>query len=131
MRLPMNMKNTHCPIYRLDYFEGYSNGLNPKIQVNKKRANEAFTTGFNLGRLEFESMNGSMRNGIPKRIVNTKILEDFLLAGLLGLSIDTEGYTSFQLHIILQWYQSGIEQYDPKQSSYLIELLDENGIEMG
>jgi hypothetical protein len=127
----MNMKDTHCPIYRLDYFEGYSNGLNPKIQVNKKRANEAFTTGFNLGRLEFESMNGSLRNGIPKRIVNTKILEDFLLAGLLGLSIDTEGYTSFQLHIISQWYLSGIEQYNPNQSSYLIELLEENGIGMG
>jgi hypothetical protein len=47
------------------------------------------------------------------------------------LSIDTEGYTSFQLHIISQWYLSGIEQYNPNQSSYLIELLEENGIGMG
>jgi len=130
MRHPIYMKNIHSPIYRLDYFEGYSNGLNPKIRINTKRDNDAFTTGFNLGRLEFESMNGSLRNGVPKRIVNTKILEDFLLAGMLGLSIDTEDYTSFQLHIILQWYQSGIEQYDPNHSSYLIELLERNGIEM-
>jgi hypothetical protein len=124
------MKNIHSPIYRLDYFEGYSNGLNPQVRINTKRDNEAYTTGFKLGRLEFESMNGSLRNGVPERIVSTKILEDFLLAGMLGLSIDTEGYTSFQLHIILQWYQSGIEQYDPNQSSYLIELLEKNGIEM-
>ena len=126
----MNMKDIHSPIYRLDYFEGYSKGLDPKIQVNAKRNNEAFTTGFNLGRLEFERMNGSLRNGLPKRIVNTKILEDFLLAGMLGLSIDTEEYTSFQLYIILQWYQSGIEKYDPNQSSYLIDILEANGIEM-
>lgn len=127
----MNMKETHSTLYRLDYFEGYKCGLDPSIKVNKKKRNDAFSTGFSLGRLEFESMNGCLSNGVPKRIVNTKVLEDFLLAGLLGLSIDTIDYTSYQLHIILQWYQSGIEQYDPEQSSYLIEILEQRGIEMG
>ena len=127
----MNMKETNSTSYRLDYFEGYKCGLDPSIKVNKKKRNDAFSTGFSLGRLEFESMNGCLSNGVPKRIVNTKVLEDFLLAGLLGLSIDIIDYTSYQLHIILQWYQSGIEQYDPEQSSYLIEILEQRDIEMG
>ena len=125
------MKDTHSTIYRLEYFEGYKCGLNPAIKINRKKDNDAFTTGFTLGRLEFESMNGSLKNGVPHRIVNNKVLEDFLLAGMLGLSIDTTDYTPYQLHIILQWYQSGIEKYDPTQSSYLIDILEERGIEMG
>lgn len=129
--LLMNMKDTHSTLYRLEYFEGYKCGLNPANKINRKKHNDAFSTGFSLGRLEFESMNGSVSNGVPARIVNTKVLEDFLLAGMLGLSIDTVDYTSYQLHIILQWYQCGIEQYDPQQSSYLIEFLESKGIEMG
>ena len=43
----MNMKDTYSPIYRLDYYEGYSKRLNPKIQDNKKRDNEAITKRFN------------------------------------------------------------------------------------
>jgi len=127
----MNLKDTYGTIYRLEYFEGYKCGLDPAITINRKKHNDAFTTGFTLGRLEFESMNGSLTNGVPRRIVTTKVLEDFLLAGMLGLSIDTVDFTSYQLHIILQWYQSGIEQYDAKQSSYLIEILEQNGIEIG
>ncbi|MFN9115701.1 MAG: hypothetical protein ACK5XN_37080 [Bacteroidota bacterium] len=127
----MNINNTHSTLYRLEYFEGYKCGLDPAITINRKKHNDAFTTGFMLGRLEFESMNGSLSNGVPRRIVTTKVLEDFQLAGMLGLSIDTADYTSYQLHIILQWYQSGIEQYEPEQSSYLIDLLEQNGIEIG
>ena len=114
----------------MEYFEGYKCGLNPAIKANKKKHHDAFSTGFTLGRLEFESLNGSLSNGIPSSIVNTKVLEDFQLAGMLGLSIETENYTSYQLHIILQWYENGIEQYDPNQSSYLIEILESNGIEL-
>lgn len=127
----MNMKDTQSSLYRLEYFEGYKCGLNPAIKANRKKRHDAFSTGFTLGRLEFESLNGSIANGIPSTIVNTKVLEDFQLAGMLGLSIETENYTSYQLHIILQWYQNGIEQYDPNQSSYLIEILESNGIEIG
>jgi hypothetical protein len=35
------------------------------------------------------------------------ILEDFLIAGLLGLPIDDEGYTAHQVAMIEEWYQSG------------------------
>lgn len=127
----MNINDTQSALYRLEYFEGYKSGLDPEIIVNRKKDNDAFTAGFRLGRLEFESMNGSLTNGLPRRIVTTKVLEDFQLAGMLGLSIDTADYTPYQLHIISQWYQNGIEQYNPDHSSYLIDILEQNGIEIG
>lgn len=127
----MNINDAKSALYRLDYFEGYKCGLDPEVITNKKKDNEAFTTGFMLGRLEFESMNGALKNGLPRRIVTTKVLEDFQLAGMLGLSIDTSDYTPYQLHIIAQWYQNGIEQYNPDHSSYLIDVLEEIGIEIG
>jgi len=124
----MEIKDIYSPIYRQDYFEGYSHGLDPFKYGNFKKDTEAFATGFTSGRIDYERMNGSISNGIPKRIVTNKILEEFLLAGLLGLSVDTEGYDSFQLAVISKWYQSGIEKYDPAQSIYLFAILEENGI---
>jgi len=124
----MNTKNIYSPAYRKVYFEGYSNGLNPFFQVNFKKNNDAFNSGFISGRADYERMNGDVSKGIPQRIVTNKILEDFLLAGLLGLSIDAEGYTSYQLSIIRKWYLSGVEKYDPNESIYLFAILERNGI---
>ena len=73
-------------------------------------------------------MNGCITDGIPQRIVTDKVLEDFLVAGLLGLPIDADGYTLHQINMIEKWYQSGIEKYDPNQSISLFEILEENGI---
>ncbi len=126
----MKAENIFNPLYRQDYFEGYSNGLDPNKKRNSKKNCEAYTSGFNSGRMDYESMNGIFLNGIPKRIVTNTILEDFLLAGLLGLSIDTEEYTPFQLNVISRWYQSGIEKYNPEESEYLLLILDQNGIEI-
>jgi len=75
-------------------------------------------------------MNGKIIHGIPKLIVTNKVLEDFLLAGMLGISINDDGYTAFQIDVISKWYQSGIEKYNPIQSSYLLGILEENGIEI-
>jgi hypothetical protein len=58
------------------------------------------------------------------------VLEDFLLAGMLGMSISDEGYTPFQIDVIEKWYQSGIEKYDANQSIYLLAILEHNGIEV-
>ena len=126
----MNTKNIYCPVYRQDYFEGYSSGFNPFLHVNCIKNSEAFISGLNSGRMDYEEMNGYVIEGIPQRIVTTKVLEDFMLAGLLGLSIDTDFYTSYQLNIISKWYQSGIEKYDPNQSIYLFGILEENGIQI-
>jgi hypothetical protein len=124
------MKNIFNPIYRQDYLEGYSNGLNPYSKAKSKTANTAFNEGFASGRLDYESLNGNISDGIPKKIINEKILEEFLMAGLLGINIDTEGYTHFQISVLVKWYQSGIEKYDPKQNTYLLNLLEDNGIEL-
>lgn len=125
----MDTKNKFTSTYRQDYFEGYSNGQNPFLQIDSEKNSVAFISGFNSGRMDYEEMNGQISKGIPQRIVTIKILEDFLLAGLLGLSIeDTNDYTSYQLNIIAKWYQSGVEKYDPCHSIYLFEVLEDKGI---
>ncbi len=124
----METKKIFSPVYRQDYFEGYSIGLNPFLQINSKNKNEAFAAGFNSARMDYERMNGLISHGIPERIVTNKVLEDFLIAGLIGLSIDTEGYTAYQISLLDKWYQSGIEKYDLNQNLALLELLENNDI---
>ncbi|MEC4003598.1 hypothetical protein OX283_002915 [Flavobacterium sp. SUN052] len=124
------MNDIFNPIYRQDYLEGYSNGLNPQFQMNETVDNLAFISGFNSGRFDYESWNGSISNGIPKRIITKEILEDFLLSGLLGLNIDTNDYTIFQLNILSKWYQSGTEKYEPNHSLYLFSILEKNSIQI-
>lgn len=123
------MNNIFNPIYREDYLKGYSNGQNPYLEILENQ-NEAYVYGFNQGRLDYERMNGKVIHGIPKLIVTNKVLEDFLLAGMLGISINDDHYTAFQIDVISKWYQSGIEKYNPSQSSYLLGILEENGIEI-
>lgn len=123
------MKNIFNPIYREDYLMGYSNGFNPHIDFIEN-ATEAYCLGFEQGRKDYESMNGKIIHGIPKLIVTNKVLEDFLLAGMLGMDINEDGYTAYQLEVIQRWYQSGIEKYDPSQGNYLIDILEEKGIEL-
>nr|WP_314896455.1 hypothetical protein [uncultured Flavobacterium sp.] len=122
------MKKIFSPAYRQDYVEGYSIGLNPFQQFNTAKKNDAFISGFNSGRSDYERMNGYISEGIPQRIITDKVLEDFLIAGLLGLPFEADGYTSHQINMIEKWYQSGIEKYDPNQSICLFEILEENGI---
>jgi hypothetical protein len=77
------MKKAFSPTYRQHYFEGYSIGLNPYLEFNSAMKTCIYN-GFNAGRSE-QQMNGLICNGIPQRIVTDMILEDFLIAGLLGL----------------------------------------------
>ena len=123
------MKNIFNPVYRQDYLDGYAKGLNPHIEMpqNKK---EAYAFGFEQGRCEYERLNGKIAYGIPKLIVTNKVLEDFLLAGMLGMDINADDYTAFQIDVIQKWYQSGVEKYNPNQSSYLLAILEANGIEI-
>jgi hypothetical protein len=123
------MKNIFSPINRQDYLKGFSNGQNPYLKVEESQT-EAYIFGFNQGRLDYERMNGKIIHGIPKLIVTNKVLEDFLLAGMLGISINDNDYTAFQIDVISKWYQSGIEKYNPRQSSYLLAILEENGIDI-
>ena len=102
------MNNIFNPVYRQDYLKGYASGLNPYIKSLENK-NNACVIGFEQGRLDYESMNGKIIHGIPKLIVTNKILEDFLLAGMLGISINEDGYTAYQIDVISKWYQSGVE----------------------
>ncbi|WP_310560085.1 hypothetical protein, partial [Flavobacterium sp.] len=110
----MHSKKIFSPSYRQDYLEGFANGRNPFLVMDSEKTSVAYISGFNSGRMDYEEMNGEISTGIPERIVTIKVLEEFLLAGLLGLSIeDTAAYTLYQLNVISKWYQSGIEKYDP------------------
>lgn len=123
------MSNIFNSVYRQDYILGYSNGSNPYSQlVFSKQDNEAYISGFKSGRSEYENLNGSLSLGIPKKIVTDVVLEEFLLAGMLGIDIDSDGYTDFQINCIEKWYQSGVEKYDPNESIYLLAILEQNGI---
>ena len=83
------MDNIFNPIYRNDYVEGYSKGLNPYMQLHHCSQNSpAFTHGFTSGRSYYESLNGNVADGIPALLVTDKVLEEFLLAGMLALNID-------------------------------------------
>ncbi len=127
----MDSKNIFSSSYRQDYFDGYSNGQNPFLLMDCEKSSVAYISGFNSGRMDYEEMNGQISKGIPQRIVTIKVLEEFLLAGLLGLSIeDTNDYSSYQLNIIAKWYQSGVEKYDPSHSTYLFEVLEDKGIQV-
>ena len=123
------MKNIFNPVYRHDYLEGYTIGLNPNCKEIEHQ-NEAYNFGFAQARIDYESKNGKIIYGIPKLIVTNKVLEDFLLAGMLGMSINADGYTAFQMDVIQKWYLSGIEKYDANQNIYLLAILEQNGIEL-
>ncbi|MBQ0908236.1 hypothetical protein KBJ98_05925 [Flavobacterium sp. F-328] len=124
------MKRIINDVYRQNYYRGLAIGLDPYLEFNDAMKNEAVIAGFIAGRMEYERLNGCISKGIPERIVTDKILEDFLIAGLLGLPIDDEGYTAHQLGLIAEWYQSGVEKYEPHVNVLLNDLLEVNGIEM-
>jgi hypothetical protein len=122
------MKQTYNSIYVKEYYEGYTMGINPFSSSNMVQTNAAIYAGFQSGRSEYERMNGYLSAGIPTRIVTDKVLEDFLLAGMLGMPIDTDNYTPHQISTIVVWYQSGVEKYEPSQFDTLFDLLNEIGI---
>ena len=127
----MGTKNIFSSCYRQDYFEGYSNGQNPFLLIDQEKSTVAYISSFNSGRMDYEEMNGQISKGIPNRIVTIKVLEEFLLSGLLGLDIEEiSDYTTYQLNVISKWYQSGIEKYDPTHSTYLFEVLENSGIQV-
>lgn len=123
------MDNIFNSVYRQEYNLGYTTGLNPFSNVKVELLNnEAFSCGYDRGRTEYENLNGLISSGIPQKIITNKILEEFLLAGMLGIKIEADGFTSLQFHFIEKWYQSGVEKYDPNESIYLLAFLEKNGI---
>jgi hypothetical protein len=125
------MEDFFNPVYRDEYLQGFAVGLNP-IEENQlvDQSNKAFNSGFQYGREEYERLNGKIALGIPKFILTDKILEEFMLAGMLGMEIEYAHYNSHQLQIIEQWYKSGIEKYDANETIYLLALLESEGIEV-
>ena len=49
----MNSKNIFSKSYRQDYFDGYSNGQNPFLLIDRKKSSVAYISGFNSGRMDY------------------------------------------------------------------------------
>ncbi|UQD56641.1 hypothetical protein [Flavobacterium sp. K5-23] len=123
------MKDIFDAVYRKNYLDGCSSGLNPFTQLlDNNPTDEAYKSGFVYGRSKYENMNGAIQLGIPERIVTDDVLEEFLIAGMFGIDIDADGYTPYQFNIIEEWYKNGIEYYDPNESMYLSAIFQSNGI---
>ncbi|MBD3583036.1 hypothetical protein [Flavobacterium selenitireducens] len=117
------------PVYRKEYMDGYVFGSNPFIEGDLSICGEAFSSGFYSGRFNYESKNGPVHNGIPRKIVTNEILEDFMLSGMLGMSIDLDGFNEFQIKVIGKWYMSGVEKYDPTEWVSLFAFME--GLSIG
>jgi hypothetical protein len=125
------MEDFFNPVYREQYMQGFTIGLNPSEENHMvDQSKTAFNSGFRYGREEYERLNGKITLGIPKHILTDKILDEFMLAGMLGMEIEYTQYTNHQLYIIEQWYKSGIEKYDPNETIYLMAFLESTGIEV-
>lgn len=122
------MNKIFDPVYRKEYMDGYVFGSNPFIDGDLSVCGEAFSTGFQSGRSNYESQNGPVSHGIPRRILTNEILEDFMLSGMLGMSIDLDGFTDFQIKVIGKWYMSGVEKYDPSEWGAMFDFLEELSI---
>ncbi|RZJ70682.1 hypothetical protein [Flavobacterium sp.] len=116
------------PVYRKEYMDGYVFGSNPFLGGDMSYSGEAFSNGFYSGRHNYESNNGPISLGIPQKLLNNEVLEDFMLAGMLGMSIDLDGFNDFQIKVIGKWYMSGVEKYDPSEWMDLFAFLESEAI---
>jgi hypothetical protein len=124
------MKNLFSPPHRRDYSNGYEQGFDPSAFCSAHDCSEAFLSGFQSGRLDYERLNGRISDGIPMRIITHATLEEFYLAGMLGLEIGAEGFTPRQVDTVSEWYRRGLERYQPQHMEYLTEVLESSGIDL-
>ena len=71
----MNQKKIFDIVYRQEYLEGYSIGLNPYMEFSNIKNSQAFIAGFNSGRSDYESMNGLKNTNLIKVIIFQKYLK--------------------------------------------------------
>jgi len=116
------------PVYRKEYMDGYVFGSNPFIDGDLSICGEAFSKGFRSGRSSYESKNGPVTGGIPRKILTNEILEDIMLSGMLGMSIDFDGFNDYQVSVLGKWYMSGVEKYDPSEWMQMFDFLEELSI---
>ena len=130
------MENLYNSTFRKQYMNGYIFGQNPIFldfedltNVAPQYNNEAFLAGFKSGRKKYERINGRLEDGIPNKILTDKILEDFLIAGELGMPMDAVGYNSLQISYITKYYRNGCQYYNSDNDICLYSMLCEFGIE--
>jgi hypothetical protein len=129
------MEELRDPLFRKLFTDGFVFGQNPVFadcediaRSAPKYNNRAFLSGFKSGRQEYEKLNGKLCDGIPKKILTTKILAEFKLAGSLGMPIHNGGFNSRQRAHINVSYNMGREEYAAENDFKLFLLLADIGI---
>ncbi|HEX9980959.1 MAG TPA: hypothetical protein VGB50_10400 [Flavobacterium sp.] len=132
------MENTYSSEYMQAFIQAYEFGLNPAfIDVEDMLSVAPFTntaghiSGFMEGRKQYELLNGPVYNGIPRNILTEKILEQYMIDGIIGLSFDELGYTRHQLQHISRYYEAGKSKRNYKYSFILEHSLNQMGIAIG
>jgi hypothetical protein len=131
------MEDLRDPLYRKLYLDGYVFGQNPAFldcediaKSAPRYNNRAFLNGFQTGRKDYEKLNGKLNDGVPRKILTTKILGRFTQSGQLGMPLEAVGYNSHQLKYIKEYYAKGRSNYVPENDFNLYLLLSENGIKI-
>ena len=121
--------------FQKSYDQGYTFGLNPifancedlgKIAPNQR--NEAFVRGFEIGRDEYEQLNGKVCDGIPAVILTEKILLGYRIDAQLGIPLEALNFTPNQMMVIRKHYACGAKRYDWLQHLCLYRVLEQNRI---
>lgn len=121
--------------FQKSYDQGYAFGLNPifatcenldKIAPNQR--NEAFISGFQIGRAEYEELNGSVEDGIPEVILTEQILLGFRIDAQLGIPLQAENFNLKQMAFIKEHYEIGAKRYDFMQQISFYRVLADNEI---
>ena len=129
------MENLFDKTYKEAYSKGYQWGLSPAFNSIEDIKdfisldyNEAFISGFNSGRLEYEKYNGAIIDGIPHRILTQKILTDYMLMGQIGMPLDMTHFNTPQKARIRKYYAVGLKHFCSDNDIMLCRVLNELGI---
>jgi hypothetical protein len=117
-------------VYKKQYLRGYAFGMNPAFhecedprRIVPAVHDDAFLTGFQKGRDNYERWNGLLCDGIPDLVINDKVLSRYFTDGALGYPFEVSGYTVYQQHVIFQSYQAGMAEYDLRRDVMLSSFL--------
>lgn len=129
------MKYCSDPIYNKQYKRGYAFGMNPvfhdcedPVRIVPAAHDAAFLRGFETGRNNYVLYNGPICDGIPDQILNDHAIAAFKVDGQLGYPLLLSGYTIHQQQMIMQAYNDGCIDFDPRRVGVLRRVLETYGV---
>lgn len=129
------MENLSDKTFNEAYAKGYQWGLSPAFKSIEEIEdfisldyNDAFISGFDSGRQEYEKYNGPIADGIPHRILTQKILSDYMQIGRIGMPLDMKDFNPEQKARIRKYYSVGLKHFTGDNDITLCTVLAKLGI---